>query len=1101
MVQFSNSSQQFRGINRTICIGLGGTGLDILMRIRRSIVNRYGDLNNLPIVSFIHIDTDKSASQASSLRTGNIHHGVDLNLRESEKVSTTMSSIEIENFKTGLERRSSYDRQGPYDHISLWFPPQLSNNIKAIEDGAKAIRPVGRLAFFHNYRKIKAAIDGAERRTRGHSATLLRSGLRVDEKLTIFVVGSLCGGTGSGMFLDMAYNLRRYYSNQGAQIVGYLVIAPNLYTSPANPNPTIFANTYAALKELNYYTTSGTKFQACYDPQNLVIVEEERPPFDYVYLVSEQNNTGYQILDKRKLCNVIAHKIALDFSGELAPVVKGQRDNFSQHLIQLDDYPRPNVQRYLTFGLAAIYFPRDLIVRIALTRISLNLVTFWLYGSGQSPDSQQLLEQFLLQERWHSDLVVRDGFTNRLESIPQEVNKTFSQTLSNWRTKLESIIDDCQSKDDRVTLRQQLPREFRDQFRKTQPGETETTRGIWLTKIQQARPLITKELKTNIDNFIESLLTPSSSNFSIKSSRDWLDALITELNSYQHNLEEKIQTFEGMKTLENIEKKWRDTEQIIEDIEQKFQLLGNKNREIQGEAKSVVRKISNLIKHNFDLMVTQEALQIVKDLQQYIQEWSTQLASFSRLIDTLKSDYQRQETQWKQLDIDEMSGEGIFDDQDIESCYSELLPENEYKDQLIILSKDITEASGRGKSLINFVERTTFGASYIDRITQEQIQQDINLTVDRLFGSRSLKIVKSVIKRFLENYSFLERSIRLESIIKEAEYLLNINLNDPYFRDNPAKKTQIVGFKDTDEPEVKDFKEILLRDLKNITDNVIKPTQAEDEIIIVTEYAAFPLRLIQGLTEMQRHYFREINVSNACLHNDPPEKFIDIIPPDVRTLERLEDIFYPCLAFELLTENPQSQYLEFQHYDQSREIYYTASLSPIWNQALETLHQRTDMTNALQKLLKQAEEEIENNPERWEIYYLPKLREFVQKVDQLPIDDPNYPYKSTVIGTQGNRESLDKQGVIIRFQRRMRDKVNTLQSDQKSLNTQPKNQKVLTSDPNIIDAETEPPNLTKQPQVSSNNFMVELQKLANLYQDGLLTQEEFQAAKKKLLEN
>jgi hypothetical protein len=46
---------QPRKIRRTICIGLGGTGKDVLMRIRRLIVDKYGSLNNLPIASFVHI--------------------------------------------------------------------------------------------------------------------------------------------------------------------------------------------------------------------------------------------------------------------------------------------------------------------------------------------------------------------------------------------------------------------------------------------------------------------------------------------------------------------------------------------------------------------------------------------------------------------------------------------------------------------------------------------------------------------------------------------------------------------------------------------------------------------------------------------------------------------------------------------------------------------------------------------------------------------------------------------------------------------------------------------------------------------------------------
>jgi hypothetical protein len=64
--QSSVNEKQYQGINRTICIGLGGTGRDVLMRIRRLIVDQYKDLSNLPVVSFVHIDTDKEATQSVS---------------------------------------------------------------------------------------------------------------------------------------------------------------------------------------------------------------------------------------------------------------------------------------------------------------------------------------------------------------------------------------------------------------------------------------------------------------------------------------------------------------------------------------------------------------------------------------------------------------------------------------------------------------------------------------------------------------------------------------------------------------------------------------------------------------------------------------------------------------------------------------------------------------------------------------------------------------------------------------------------------------------------------------------------------------------------
>jgi len=1079
-----SNERNFRGINRTICIGLGGTGRDVLMRIRRLIVDRYGDLSKLPIVSFVHIDTDKAATQVSGLRTGSTYHGVDLSFREAEKVTATMTSAEVTNFVQGMERRSNYDRQGPYDHIARWFPPQLLRNIKAVEEGAKGIRPVGRLAFFHNYRRIQSAIQTAENRTRGHEATLLKLGLRIEPGLNIFVVGSLCGGTGSGMFLDVAYSLRKAYGDRGAQIVGYLVISPELYGDTSN----MAANTYAALKELNHYTTPGTKFEVCYDMQNLTIVQESRPPYDYAYLVSNHTSGEYSILEQRKLCNVIAHKIALDFSGELAPVVKGMRDNFLQHLIQWDNHPRPNVQRYLTFGLAAIYFPRDIIVQIALTRISLKLVTFWANGAGQSPDPQRLLEQFIIQYNWQSNLSQKDGFNTRLAEAVQESNKTFASTLNSWRNaKLEKVINECKNRDDRNGLRQNLPREFREQFRKVQPGETDSTRGIWLTRLMQTRPEIANQLKENIDDFLTALLTPGNPNFSIKAARDWLDALQTHLTTYQTNLQEEITNFGGAKKIDDLEKKWRDTEQEIEDIERKFDLplVGAKNREVQGEAKKLVREICALIKHNFDLTVTQEVLQIVGGLQKHIQDRINQLAAFSLVVENLKTNYEKEESDLRQLNFDEMSGEAIFNNKDLDSCYNNLLPENEVKSQLVLVSRELTAPSGTGESLALFMDR--------DRISPAQLQTEIDLTVDRLFGSRSSNFVQSVIKRFIQNYSISDRSIRLGDIMKEAEPLLRINF-DPYFRDDDAKRSKLVGFKDTDETEVSQFKTVLSQDL-GIAGNAIKPTQAEDEILIVTEYAAFPLRLIEGLDEMRNHYTREKNLGSSFLHNDSRFVFTDIIPPDARKIEDLEDIFYPCLAFELIKENQKNQQLEFPYQDQLRDNYNTAALSPVWSQALEELANRDDMMVALKNRLDETISDIERQPNLWQEYYLPKLKQFVDRIDKLPEDDPNYPYRATVVGVPGTTETPPKEGIINRFRKKMDARVKSISLANYPSRKPDRDEEVISAEffENVTDSHN-----SNDPKSNHVDFMSELQKLIQMKKDGLLTEEEFKAAKKQI---
>ncbi|MCF3575543.1 tubulin-like doman-containing protein [Planktothrix agardhii] len=1007
-----SNDYQLQGIQRTICIGLGGTGRDVLMRLRRLIVEQYGDLTKLPVVSFVHIDTDKTATQGSSLKTGNTYRGVDLSFRDSEKINAILTAAEVTNFVQGVEQRSSYDRQGPYDHISRWFPPQLLRNIRAVEEGAKGIRPVGRLAFFHNYQKIRTAIETAERRTMGHEAILLKSGLKVDPGLNIFVVGSLCGGTGSGMFLDIAYSLRKLYGDKGTQLLGYLVISPQLYSNASYMN----ANTYAALKELNHYSSPGTRFEACYDMQNLVLVQEPRAPFDYTYLVSNQTNGEYTILEQQKLCNVIAHKIALDFLGELAPVAKGMRDNLLTHLIQSDNHPRPNPQGYLTFGLAAIYFPREIIVKIALNRISLKLLNFWLNGEGQSPDPQLILEQFMIKYKWHSDSTQRDGFTERLTESVQEGNQSFTNTLTKWRNNLiNNKINECKNRENRLELQTDLSWQFRSQFRKVQPGENETTRGIWLTRLLQISPVITKQLKDHINEFIAELMTPSNPNFSIKTVRDWLDAMETDLNSYQHQLEEEISQAGGMKKIEDMENKWRDIQREIDDIEEKIELplFNGKNRNIQKKAESAVRKIFKLIEDNFKLTATQEALNIVGDLQKCIRDFSVQTAGFSRVIENWKTDYEKEQKDLNNSNFNEMSGEAIFAQEDIKECYQILLPDINSRSQLVLVSKDITEASGVEESLSYLMNRSTL----------EQLKTEINQEIDIVFGSRSNQIVKSVIKRFIQNYSASVRPIRLGQIIQEAEPLLRLNSSDPYFSNLPDKLKQFIGFKDTDELEVKQFKSILNDDL-GIDSTILKPSQAEDQILIVKEYGGFPLRLINGLEEIRNHYIREQNRDGSSCHSDYQIQFTDIIPPDAHLIEKLADVFYPCLAFELIFLNPETQVLQLEYYDDLRRCYYTAKLSPVWNQSLEELANNQEMTATLKQLLEDVISQIRQNSNLWENNYLLKLQKFVDYVDKLPESSPNYSCKSTVVGARG---TIVKQGVINRLIQRIKGEIqNTL---------------------------------------------------------------------------
>ena len=228
-----------------------------------------------------------------------------------------------------------------------------------------------------------------------------------------------------------------------------------------------------------------------------------------------------------------------------------------------------------------------------------------------------------------------------------------------------------------------------------------------------------------------------------------------------------------------------------------------------------------------------------------------------------------------------------------------------------------------------------------------------------------------------------------------------------------------------------------------------------------------------------------------ALANDYRASFPDLIPPDARTIENLEDIFYPCLAFGLLEENQQTQQLEFQYYDSLRDSYYTASLSPEWSQALEELANRKDMATALKTLLDEEIAQIERQPELWENENLPKLRQFVKEVDQLPEDNSNYPYKATVVGTPVSADLTAKEGIIIRFRKKMDERFRNISQKGLAPLTNTGKQKAITGE--IVVA---------SPVCSNNNrekrrleFELLQQDLAN----GVITKDEYEYLRCEIL--
>ena len=358
-------------VKPTIIIGIGGSGGDILLRVRKRFYERYGSLSAFPIVSYLWLDTD-----ATERDVGAGIFTEQISFAPSEKLMTTMPDT----------TRVTNDLN-QYPHIKKWFYPGLTK-LKTMTEGAGQIRAYSRLGFFEHYTEIRNAVANAGsvvRNIENIKAVHERHHLETNiSDLQVFVVFSLAGGTGSGMFLDLAFLIKDIFRGTALTTVGFILM-PGLF----NPNEDrVFANGYAALKELEYYSYEHDFDVEWPDGQRR---EVPGPPFNYSYLIDRMNHASNVVdfASKNIIFNMVAENIFKDFTqGNFAGYKRGVRVNLDQYLVDQFAFRHLNergesiidqkfITRYSSFGMASITVPADRIEQACAYKLGAEVVDHW----------------------------------------------------------------------------------------------------------------------------------------------------------------------------------------------------------------------------------------------------------------------------------------------------------------------------------------------------------------------------------------------------------------------------------------------------------------------------------------------------------------------------------------------------------------------------------------------------------------------------------------------------------------------------------------------------------------------------------------------------
>ena len=397
-------------VSPTLLVGLGGSGKEILLRFRRSLVEKYGSLSHLPFLQFMHLDTDTTATakEQYDIKAEDDPLYDKIRFSPAERINLTI--------KGGTSKYVEHINSHP--HIKRWFKTDGKiAGLGNLGEGAGQIRMASRLGFYHaeNYEGIAGQLDRAQGALKDASnpEKAAEHGFDLDPShINIFVSASLAGGTGGGTFIDMGFLLQRYFPN--ADRVALLLL-PNFFRGYAGGNRAR-ANGYASLTELNFYSF-GHPFYANWDGVNAEKLSP--PPYSTTYLVDASNEAGLVIgssgkeYDAYRMCadflfqefsiskfsgmkratrvNLVNFNLDVYTHNYLNEALDSKRSSRTKNVVG-DTFPT----RFGSFGLASIAFPTERVQNACACRMARSILELWERSLLDDP-LEQLFTTFLNQ--------------------------------------------------------------------------------------------------------------------------------------------------------------------------------------------------------------------------------------------------------------------------------------------------------------------------------------------------------------------------------------------------------------------------------------------------------------------------------------------------------------------------------------------------------------------------------------------------------------------------------------------------------------------------------------------------------------------------------
>ncbi len=325
-------------VRPTLIVGLGGTGVLVCQWAEHYIRELFGHVPSF--IRFLKLDTD--ASDDGGPPEGilsdfiNLFHHVDVG----EVVRDNASFPEF--------------------HPHLDWMRGFREDATFADYGCQGIPRLGRLVFFELRETIiHEAVATRFSSLRTSTQQIVEEQpdqfiLASDGAPAVHIASSVCGGTGAGMLIDMAYNLRwwsRESFSKPAEVIGHLLL-PDAFRVDPMLRPKLEATASATLDQIEFLSDErrpDIRVRYRSDRAGEDCFRRDTGPFNFLYLLNGQVDMGSG--DRKHLVRQIARVVRAMAFEPIGQQVRSDANNKLAEILPQRDPVNNHRQCFSSYGL------------------------------------------------------------------------------------------------------------------------------------------------------------------------------------------------------------------------------------------------------------------------------------------------------------------------------------------------------------------------------------------------------------------------------------------------------------------------------------------------------------------------------------------------------------------------------------------------------------------------------------------------------------------------------------------------------------------------------------------------------------------------------